>query len=155
MTQRFYLVSIIALVLAYQTPSSAQPTPSGEIRVIVTNLRNDHGHVACGLFNGPDGFPREEKKEFRGMSTTITGNTAVCDFKAVPAGQYAATILHDENLDGKMDFNMLGIPTKGYGFSNGAKATLSPPSFDAARISFDGLGTLDMPIKTVYWTKSL
>ena len=39
-----------------------------------------------------------------------------------------------------MDFNWIGMPTKGYGFSNGAKGTLLPPSFDAASFGYDGEG---------------
>jgi uncharacterized protein (DUF2141 family) len=37
--------------------------------------------------------------------------------RGIPAGTYAVTVLHDENSDGKMDFNWIGMPTKGYGFS--------------------------------------
>ncbi len=135
--------------------AQAQPGPTGELRVVVTHLRNDNGRIACALFNNADGFPRDKSKAYRTMQATIKGDTAVCDFKNIPAGQYAVTVLHDENLNGKMDFTRLGIPTKGYGFSRDAKATLSPPSFDAARIDFNGIGTKDVPIKIVYWTKSL
>ncbi len=157
MNLRSTVVIIYALIGAMMTPGmvGAQVTPPNEIRVIVTNLRNDHGRVGCGLFKGPDGFPRDKAKEYRGTWASITNSTAVCDFKGVPAGDYAVTVLHDENLNGKMDFNMLGIPTKGYGFSNDAKATVKPPSFEAAQVTYSGTGTLDVPIKIVYWTKSL
>lgn len=74
----------------------------------------------------------------------------MCEFKKIPAGTYAVTILHDENSDGKMNFNWIGMPTEGYGFSNGATATLLPPSFDAASFRFDGEGILSITIKIVY-----
>jgi uncharacterized protein (DUF2141 family) len=133
-------------------PGSAN---GGALHVIVIGLRNDHGRVGCSIFNGPDGFPREKKKEFRGMWAPVKGSTAVCDFEDVPAGTNAATVLHDENLNGKMDFNLIGMPTKGYGFSNNAKATLSPPSFDAARVTYGGKGTLTVLIRIVYRTESM
>jgi uncharacterized protein (DUF2141 family) len=156
MDLRIFLMAC-ALIGAMVSPelAEAQNAPPDEIHVIVTNLRNDHGRVGCGLFKGPEGFPREKSKEYRGMWAPISQSTAVCDFKGVPAGAYAVTVLHDENLNGKMDFNMLGIPTKGYGFSNDAKATVKPPSFEAAEVKYSGSGTLDVPIKIVYWTKSL
>ena len=53
--------------------------------------------------------------------------------------------------NGKMDFNFIGLPTKGYGFSNDAKATLSPPSFSAASFSYSGEGSMPVPINIVYW----
>ena len=73
-------------------------------------------------------------------------NVGVCDFAGVPAGTYAVTVLDDTNMNGKMDFNLIGMPTKGYGFSKDAKATLSPPSFSAASFSYSGQGSLDVPI---------
>jgi uncharacterized protein (DUF2141 family) len=71
----------------------------------------------------------------------------------VPAGIYAVSVLDDTNMNGKMDFNFIGLPTKGYGFSNDAKATLSAPSFSAASFSYSGTGALRVPIKIVYWLR--
>ena len=51
----------------------------------------------------------------------------------------------------KMDFNWLGLPRKGYGFSNDAKATLSPPSFMAASFGYSGGGSLTVLIDIFYW----
>ncbi len=139
----------IAFILAGASAAPADPVPAG-IRVVVNGLRNDDGRVGCSLFKGPDGFPRHKDREFRGMWAPIHNRIAVCDFTAVPAGVYGAVILHDENLDGKMDFNIFHIPTKGYGFSNDAPATLSPPSFKAASFTYGGKGNLTIPITTVY-----
>jgi uncharacterized protein (DUF2141 family) len=133
-------------------PSLCAGADSG-IRVVVKGMRNDKGRVGCSLFNGPDGFPREKAKQFRGMWTQKHNSVAVCDFTGVPAGTYAVTVLDDTNMNGKMDFNFIGLPTKGYGFSNDAKATLSPPSFDAASFKYSGNGSLPVPIDIVYWTK--
>ena len=73
-------------------------------------------------------------------------------FIGLPAGSYAVSVLHDENSDGKMDFNWIGVPTKGYGFSNDAKAVLlAPPSFHAASFDYDGRGLLAISINIVYW----
>jgi uncharacterized protein (DUF2141 family) len=48
---------------------------------------------------------------------------------------------NDENMNGKLDTNWLGIPEEGYGFSNDVKALLDAPSFSAASFQYDG-GTL-------------
>jgi uncharacterized protein (DUF2141 family) len=42
--------------------------------------------------------------------------------------------VHDANGNGGMDFSLLGLPEETYGFSNGARALLGPPSFDAAAV---------------------
>jgi uncharacterized protein (DUF2141 family) len=100
-------------------------------------------------------FLEKRRKSFTECGRPVQGSTAVCDFKDVLAGTYAATVLHDENLDGEMDFDLIGKPTKGDGFSNSAKATLSPPSFDAACVTFEGKGTLSVPVRIVYWTRRM
>ena len=40
---------------------------------------------------------------------------ARCDFEDIPAGTYAIAAIHDENRNGKLDMNWLGVPKEGYG----------------------------------------
>jgi uncharacterized protein (DUF2141 family) len=54
------------------------------------------------------------------------------------AGKYAIASYHDENGNGKLDTNALGIPEEGYGFSNDARGTFGPPKFSEAAFDFDG-----------------
>ncbi len=131
-------------------PVTLHATASNGIQVVVKGLNSDQGRVGCGLFKGPDGFPRDRSKEFAGMWAPIRHGVAVCNFKGVPPATYAVTVLDDNNMDGKMDFGHLGMPKKGYGFSNDAHATFSPPSFDAASIKYNGKGNLTVPIDIVY-----
>jgi uncharacterized protein (DUF2141 family) len=144
------LLVAAALALSFSLAPSVRASSDSGIRVVVKGLRDNRGRVGCSLFNGPDGFPRDKTKQFRGMWTQKHNQVAVCDFTGVPAGTYAVTVLDDTNMNGKMDFNFIGFPTKGYGFSNDAKATLSPPSFSAASVSYSGQGSLPVPINIVY-----
>jgi|ERR1700685_319365 uncharacterized protein (DUF2141 family) len=150
MKRSLLLAATLAIsLLVAPRPSLCAGADDG-IRVVVKGLRNNDGRVGCSLYNGPDGFPREKKKQFRGMWTPKHNNVAVCDFTGVPAGTYAVTVLDDTNMNGKMDFNFIGLPKKGYGFSNDAKATLSPPSFSAASFKYSGKGSQSVPIDIVY-----
>lgn len=72
------------------------------------------------------------------MMIKIKDTQARCDFADIPPGKYALAVIHDENMNGKLDANRLGIPTEGYGFSNDAAALLSAPSFRAASFAYDG-----------------
>ena len=72
------------------------------------------------------------------MFIKVRDKQARCDFEDIPPGTYALAIVHDENMNGKLDTNLLGIPKEGYGFSNDAKALLGAPSFSAASFPFDG-----------------
>ena len=79
----------------------------------------------------------------------IRKTEARCDFEDIPPGTYALAVIHDENMNGKIDADWLGIPKEGYGFSNDVKALLGTPSFSAASFKYDG-ETLDLTISLNY-----
>ena len=72
------------------------------------------------------------------MVLRIRKDQARCDFEDIPPGTYAMAVVHDENMNGKLEMNWLGIPSEGYGFSNNAIGLLGAPSFSAAIFRYDG-----------------
>jgi uncharacterized protein (DUF2141 family) len=131
------------------TPAFAQP-PCQRIHVDILDIKNSTGSVACALFESPVGFPADYLRQATNiMSLKIRNTAARCDFEGIPPGTYALAIIHDENMNGKLDLNVFGIPTEGYGFSNDAKGIMSAPSFSAASFTYDG-GNLDLEISLHY-----
>ena len=112
-------------------PSAPAPPARVPLIVRVTGLRNDTGRVAVALFASAEAFP-DQKRALAGQLARIQKGQASVTFPAVLPGRYAVAVLHDENQNSKMDFNFLGMPLEGYGFSNDASAPFGPPSFDAA-----------------------
>jgi uncharacterized protein (DUF2141 family) len=142
----------VCAALAFGNPAAtafAQSSCPG-IHVQILGIKNSTGAVACALFESPDGFPAEFLLSATNiMMIKIKDTQARCDFEDIPPGTYALAVIHDENMNGKLDMNRLGIPTEGYGFSNDAKARLSAPSFRAASFPYDGRN-LDMTITLNY-----
>ena len=61
----------------------------------------------------------------------------------------AVAAFHDADGNGELGTNILGIPTEGYGFSNGARGFMGPPSFEDAAVTIgsdDGLLSIVVPI---------
>lgn len=83
------------------------------------------------------------------MVIKIRDTQARCDFEDIAPGKYALAVIHDENMNGKLDVDWLGVPTEGYGFSNDAIALLGPPSFSAAGFPYDGRN-LNLTIRLNY-----
>ena len=127
----------------------AQPTPGNVIHVEVVGLRSNKGQVSCGLYSSADGFPKEGGKAVAHVLAPISEKKAVCEFSGIAPGTYAVSAFHDENSNGKLDTNFLGIPREGVGASNDAKGHLGPPKFDAAAFHFSG-GILDLKIVVNY-----
>ena len=125
-------------------------SPCPGIHVKILNIKNSTGTVACALFESPAGFPIEYLRSATNiMVIKIRKTQARCDFEDIPPGTYAIAVIHDENMNGKLDTNALGIPTEGYGFSNDAKSVLGAPSFSAASFPYDGRD-LDLTISLHY-----
>jgi uncharacterized protein (DUF2141 family) len=141
----------IALALVSLIASSAH---AADLKVTLRDVRSDDGAVMIGLYDDPVGFVaaiKDSTKNARlneptrrvGVSMRATAGFQSIVFTDLPPGRYAIIAFHDENDNGRLDENALGLPTEGYGFSNDARGLLSAPSFDAAAIT---MGAADMSI---------
>jgi uncharacterized protein (DUF2141 family) len=131
----WFAVLMVAFVPA---PVFAQPECPG-IHVKILNIKNSTGTVACALFETEEGFPKEFlRRATNVMVIKIRKDQARCDFEDIPPGTYAMAVIHDENMNGELDANWLGIPTEGYGFSKDAKGLVGAPSFSSASFRYDG-----------------
>ncbi len=140
------LVFTILPVITFAQPSSSCPG----IHVKILDIRNSTGTIACALFDSTIGFPIEVLLSARNvMITKVLNKEARFTFEDIPPGTYALVVVHDENMNGKLDTKWLGIPKEGYGFSNDVKAKLRAPSFSAASFYYDG-ESLSMTISLNY-----
>ena len=140
--------SVLALS-AFHNASSQPPLCPG-IHVTVLGIRGTAGTVDCALFDSQRGFPVDVLHfATRVMVMKVPSSEARCDFEGIPPGSYALVVLHDENMNGKVDTNWIGIPKEGYGFSKDAKASLSAPSFKDATFLYDGQA-LEMTVNLHY-----
>ena len=130
-----------------QTPT---PMPAENIiHVEIGGLRNDKGQMLCALFSSADAFPTKADKAVARLTAKIAERQAVCDFTGVATGTYAVSVEHDENSNGKLDRNFIGMPREGVGASNDAKGHMGPPKFSAACFQYKG-GRLELKIHVNY-----
>ncbi|GAA4009327.1 DUF2141 domain-containing protein [Hymenobacter fastidiosus] len=116
--------------------------PSGNLTGQLTNLRGGRGACYLALFAGAEGFPRQTSQAVRTLRLPVSGAMASFRFENLPPGSYALAVYHDENSNGQLDKNSLGLPTERYGFSNNARSMMFfPPSFGAARFAVAEAGT--------------
>lgn len=128
-----------ALALATLPGSALTQSSCPGIHVQILNIRNSTGSIACALFEAPEGFPTEYLRMATNvMVIKIRKEQARCYFEDIPPGTYAMAVVHDENMNGKLDVNWLGVPSEGYGFSNDATGILGAPSFAAASFQYNG-----------------
>lgn len=124
-----FIVLLIAGCMFFKTHMQASGT---SVTIEVTNLKNNKGHVLISLYDDKESFPDNAEKAAGKGKAAIKGGVATITFRNLKPGRYAVAVLHDENENLKMDFNLVGMPKEGYGFSNNAKGMLGPPSFAKA-----------------------
>ena len=109
----------------------------GTLEVEINHLDNTKGHLLVSLFDKEKGFLEEESLFRKQTVKQITGLTQKVYFRNVPYGDYALAVIHDENANGDVDSNFLGIPSEGYGFSGPEKGRIFPPNFKEAKVSLN------------------
>ncbi len=63
-----------------------------------------------------------DNKPVASQTTPMQGGKARLVFAGLAPGRYALRVFADENGNGKLDTNLMGMPIERYGFSNDAKA---------------------------------
>jgi len=111
----------------------------GTLRFEIHSIAPKGGQVGCALFDGEDGYPMSVDKAIERVYAKIEDGQAGCVFEGIEPGEYAVSVMHDEDGDGELDKNMFGVPSEGWGTSNDAPArAFGPPKWDDAKIAFDG-----------------
>jgi len=128
--------AILASAGASESQPQGEPT-KGALTIKVIGARNAKGKIGVALFQGPEGFPEHASAAFRSELADIDSQTMSAEviFRDVPQGVYAVSVLHDENMNGKLDKGLFGIPQEGYGASNNPEKKMRAPHFDEAKFS--------------------
>lgn len=112
---------LLALAAIGAAPSMlhAEPGNAASLTVTVSGIHSTKGKLIACLWKDGAGFPTCQKSRTALRQTHgVTGATMLLSFPGIPAGRYALTVQHDENGDGKMQRNFIGMPTEGVGVSN-------------------------------------
>jgi uncharacterized protein (DUF2141 family) len=126
----------------------AGPVTAADLTVTVEGIRNDHGRVYVTLFDGA-GTWLDSDHSVQDLSVGARPGPVSITFQGVAPGRYAAVTFHDENGNNAMDFDVIGLPTEGFAFSNQARPFLSAPSFE--RCAFEiGKEDAQISIKMIY-----
>lgn len=130
MTGRHLLAALAAAALGSSALGAGE-----SVTVVVTRFRNTKGVLECTLFT-ERGFPTHPELAAAQRHAPIRPDrTGVCRFEEVLPGEYAVGVMHDENANGKMDFDFFHMPAEGYGISNNHTHAFSAPKWRESRFA--------------------
>ncbi|MCG9910140.1 MAG: DUF2141 domain-containing protein [Flavobacteriales bacterium] len=102
-------------------------------------MRNTSGCLLFSVYNTEDGFPNKPEKALKkGKLDPIKAQSVTYFFDNLPPGTYAVSVFHDEDCNGEMKTNALGIPLEGTGASNDARGRFGPPRYQDAKFTLEG-----------------
>lgn len=116
---------------------SATPAFAADLTVRVADVPSAQGSIMVAVYDGATNFLRRPMQSARVAATAGTVDIVIKD---LPAGGYGIAVFHDANGNGKMDSNFMGIPVEDHAFSNNARGTMGPPSFDQVKFSLPAAG---------------
>ena len=119
---------------------------SSDLTVNISGIESINGSVYIAVFSDSDSFP-VFGKQWRGESISVTNKSMSYTFKNIPHDTYALAVFHDENNNGVLDKNALGIPLEPYGFSRNARARFSAPPFKDAQFELKEKHSIDISIR--------
>jgi uncharacterized protein (DUF2141 family) len=83
------------------------------LEIIVQNVKEHKGTIRVGLFNSENDFL---KKAVSGKIVKADADKITVVFENLKPGEYAVSVIHDENENAELDKNSFGIPKEGFCF---------------------------------------
>ena len=125
--------NLIVIILVILSCVASTPLQKGVLSVKIKGFRSDKGSLMIALYNSTKTYMKEPKALSKKV-VKIQNKQAQVTFKDLAYGNYAFVFFHDANDNRKLDKNLVGIPKEAYGFSNNARGTFGPPSFQSAKV---------------------
>jgi len=121
----------LATILAVPSTASAD-----QLIIDVVGIERLGGTMMVAIFDSAEAWEDSATAMSVGKDS-VTGPKVRLIFPNLSAGAYAVKLYHDEDNDGQLDSNMLGVPSEGYGFSNNPQV-LGEPDFEEAMFVVEG-----------------
>lgn len=150
MIHRLFLPVTAVLAISLSLPAAVQahsaapntgaaPVASNTLILTVEGVRSDTGQLRAQLLARKAPDTAAETVGYA-VEAARTGKVTMT-FRNLPAGDYAVQLFHDENDNGKVEMNLAGIPTEGFGFSNISQVQGGIPPFERMKVAVAGTTT--------------
>lgn len=100
----------------------------------------NQGDLLVTLFDGAQGFPDQPAVTQPSRKIRPDGVTVQLIFSNLAEGRWAVMVLQDLNGNGRVNYNLVGVPQEPCGASNNRLPKLTPPNFDEALVDIGAQG---------------
>lgn len=121
----------------------------GTLRVTATNVASDDGSLVVWVYDNADAWLGDgwrTRKVVKVAGTRKDG--AITVELQLPAGEYALSVFHDVDDDGKLARNFIGLPKEPAGLSNNLRPKFGPPRWKDAKFALaDGVAVQEIALQ--------
>ena len=138
-------IGLVSTLTATAHAQNSSSTSAGEVKVTVTGVRNGRGRLRVEVWNKADGFPKKNENALKFVwidASSAVNGTVTTTFSGLAPGVYAFSTMHDENSNGKLDTNMVGMPKEGWATSSKTVSRMHPPTFEESKVEVPADGTI-------------
>lgn len=133
----FSVVIFFCCAAFVQSAAPSASTKEYTLTITVEGMDSTQGNLGILIFNSPKGWAEDRQAALKDISIPAQAPTQRVQVK-LPAGQYAIALIHDVNVNHKLDKNWLGMPKEQWGMSNNPHATIKAPPIEKAMFTLDG-----------------
>ena len=134
------------VIALFMLASYSVLSTAGEVTLTITEINKQQGHIMVALYDSQAAYDGDAAPAATAR-IAVTGQSVQTRFGDLADGEYAIKLYHDENNNGELDTNFMGIPAEGYGFSNNAIGSFGPASYTDARFTVEGNKSLSIQIR--------
>lgn len=137
---------LIATAFALANTAFVSQASAATLTVKITDISKAVGKMAVKLVASKEAYDGTAKASAAQMLAVASTEPMTLTFADLAPGTYAVMVMQDENGNGKLDSNIIGIPKEGYGFSNNPNV-MRKPNFDEAKFDLtDADKTIEIKI---------
>jgi len=132
---QFFKYLTLFLIISTTSILPLKSIEYGSIQIKISGIKELKGELRIAMFNSEKTF-EDSENPVESKIITIKEKQHLVVFENVPYGVYGIVVFQDENMNKKLDKNIIGFPTERFGFSNNFRPR-SKPKFDKFKFKFN------------------
>ena len=129
-----FALQFLVLVLSFQSAQAEELT--GILMVEISGLKDASGNVYIAVYDSDSTWLSDEMvlNQKVDIADALDGDLVRTEL-LLPLGDYALSVFYDQDGDGELKTNFIGMPKEPIALSNNAVAKFGPPKYSDAVFS--------------------
>ncbi len=130
----FLVMMILALsTLALGQEQKTEQPKTYTLTIYVDGVDQKPGNIGVLVFTSDKGWPEDRTAALKDIVEPAHPGTVVVKIPDLTPGTYAVALIHDVNMNHKIDKNWIGKPQEQWGMSNNPHAVIKAPPISKAQ----------------------